>query len=352
MPLTRRVVGAVVACALASICGCGLTVGDEVAGSGATGTGGSSGTGEVPATGIGGNAVLAIHRIWIGDTLPDGKPSADAWKVHGFDLDGKESNAQSKDLCQPAGGAEAEDVYPDGEGGIDNGFGRNIVPFLLQLSPDLSTHHDLALHEGDVPTIVFRLADLGTDHVVTDALPSEREWTEPPPAWDGSDVWRPRSDGLTGGDLASPRARFAHGEVVVNAAGALVWRARGADDLRIHLALPGFTLPLSLRRVRVSAILSDDLGRMTEGRLGGVVDTQLFAYELSKICADCWEDTCPPAPSQNPAKPPISLAPDILLDGTQDPLSPCEGISIGLGFEAEVVRLGDVVEIMPDPCAP
>ena len=64
--------GGHIVCAAAAICGCGPEV------SGPTGGGGAGGSGQVPATGIGGSAVLAIHRLWLGETTPEGAPSPDA----------------------------------------------------------------------------------------------------------------------------------------------------------------------------------------------------------------------------------------------------------------------------------
>ena len=42
----------------------------------------------------------------------------------------------------------------------------------------------------------------------------------------------------------------------------------------------------------------------------------------------------------------IRQASDILVDGTQDPSKPCDGVSIGIGFEAVKVTAKGVA---PDP---
>lgn len=50
----------------------------------------------------------------------------------------------------------------------------------------------------------------------------------------------------------------------------------------------------------------------------------------------------------------IRATSDIMNDGTQDPDATCDGISVGLGFEAEAVQLGPAVDRQPppvDPCA-
>ena len=49
----------------------------------------------------------------------------------------------------------------------------------------------------------------------------------------------------------------------------------------------------------------------------------------------------------------IRQASDILKDGTQDPNEECDGISVGLGFEAKAVVVGDIApapQPVPDPC--
>ena len=48
----------------------------------------------------------------------------------------------------------------------------------------------------------------------------------------------------------------------------------------------------------------------------------------------------------------IAQASDILTDGTQDPTKPCDGISIGLGFDGALVQLGTPVAPPPPPTNP
>jgi hypothetical protein len=48
----------------------------------------------------------------------------------------------------------------------------------------------------------------------------------------------------------------------------------------------------------------------------------------------------------------IAQASDILQDGTQDPTLPCDGISIGLGFDAVLDQLGPMVAPKPPPPNP
>lgn len=49
----------------------------------------------------------------------------------------------------------------------------------------------------------------------------------------------------------------------------------------------------------------------------------------------------------------VRQASDIMKDGTQDPNVECDGISVGLGFEATRIVVGSVApapQPTPDPC--
>src|SRR5262245_23512873 len=86
-----------------------------------------------------GSVTFAISKLYLGDTDPDGTPDkANGWKHFGYDLDGKVSTATSTDLCKTRNGASPANVYPDGDDGIDNSFGKLILPIILGLSSTAS----------------------------------------------------------------------------------------------------------------------------------------------------------------------------------------------------------------------
>src|SRR5262249_24890940 len=75
------------------------------------------------------DVTFAISKLYLGDTDRDGtSDKVNVWKHYGFDLDHKNSTALSADLCQLRQGAMSKWVYLDGDGGIDNAFGKSIVP--------------------------------------------------------------------------------------------------------------------------------------------------------------------------------------------------------------------------------
>ncbi|HSN97617.1 MAG TPA: hypothetical protein VLS89_04935, partial [Candidatus Nanopelagicales bacterium] len=114
------------AAALLAFTGCGSTTTENPP------TTATDETGRVPPApppskpGSGEAVVFAVDRLFLGETDRNGTQSGEAWKQYGFNLDGKISDATSKDLCKPVGTATASSVYTDGSDGIDNSFGKNI----------------------------------------------------------------------------------------------------------------------------------------------------------------------------------------------------------------------------------
>ncbi len=144
-------------------------------GVGGSGTSGQSGATSVTAvssassassTGVGGGApgctptngaVLAVTKLYYGDTNFDGSPDkVNAWKQFGFNIDGKASTASSVDLCKPQPNASPSTVYPDGNAGIDNSFGKNILPIFLGLTSSFSDKANQSIASGHY-TLMFDL---------------------------------------------------------------------------------------------------------------------------------------------------------------------------------------------------
>lgn len=294
---------------------------------------GPSDAGCAPAT------VLAVSQLqW-------GEGSSGEWQGYGFDLDGRVSTAASTDVCQPSSGGSAAVAYPDGTAGIDNSFGKNILPVLLALSPSFAADTNASLDsggfttllelmclppEGDVPVLAARLFD---------GLPLGAA-----PAWDGTDVW-PIDPWLLSdaGDPTSSTALFPASSVTGTAFDA---GTGGTFVLTIPISASGSStfVRLTIRAARVTMTLSGDRTSATAGRIGGVLDTEELVAELEKvgvllgICG---------SPIYDSFVTQVRQASDILADGTQDPATTCNGISIGLGFEMSPAQRGDVGTTRP-----
>lgn len=331
-----------------------------------TGGGGSAGGGDgggplLACADLPGNAgedgiVLAVHTLHLGDIGSSGAVSSDAWMEYGFDLDGRMSTKDSTDLCKPAAGAKASAVYLDGHDGIDNSFGKNILPILTSLASDASAQENAAIADGQF-TVLLRIQGLEPGaagsfdaQLFTGAIPEGA-----PPAWQGGDVWSVQSDSLQGGDLAHPVAALPGSQLTVDPSGARVWQTGclGAE-LRLSLMLGGLPVViLPIQHVRISMLLSEDNTHATSGRIGGILDSEQLISELAKWVGAFDPTLCPPSTTFESIAQQIRQGSDILVNGTQDPARTCNAISIGLGFEADAALLGAVFTppIPMDPCS-
>lgn len=332
---------------------------------GAGGQGGASegggGQGEGGAGGEGGSAlqcapssgaVLAINKLFVGDKDPDGTPNAvNGWKQYGFNIDGLVSTAASVDLCKPRNGAPPSTPYPDGNDGIDNSFGKNILPLFQSLAPNFSDTVNAGFQGGNY-TLMVHLDQLGpgpdAPSIVTKLYGGAPLGSEP--SWDGTDCWPLVREHLSDpADKGSAKIVFDKSSVAGD-----VWSSGVTATVVLDLSLLGTPVKLTIHQARLSMKLDPDHAGATAGQLGGVVDTEELVAELKKVVGTFNPSLCN-SPMVEAMANQYRQASDILKDGTQDPAVECDGISIGLGFTMDAVNLGDVapaVDPQPNPCAP
>nr|UZH23233.1 hypothetical protein [myxobacterium MSr12020] len=340
------------ALALATTVAVGCGGGGEAVSSGSGGGGGqggssssmSSSSSSSSSSGVGGGAscptmegtVLAVRQLYFGEG------NSGEWKKVGYNLDDKVSTGLSKDLCQPNAGGSTQTAYPDGEDGIDNSFGKNLLPTILSLYPKwvedvnngIQNGNFTALMklmclppEGDVPqltTKLFGATKLGST-----------------PKWDGTDKW-PVEPGLLNDpmDPESASILFQNSSVI----GATFDAGKNATfilSVPVRTATESTSIKLTLYSAKLTMTLSDDRKSATAGMIGGVLNTEEFVAEIKKIGALL--KIC-----DNPLFDNLVLqvrqASDIMSDGTQDPSKTCDGITMGLGFEMVEAQRGDVGE--------
>jgi hypothetical protein len=340
--------------------GAGQGGGVTSSGGGGSGQGGmahgGSGQGGAPACNgpgpSGAGVSFVLTKLFLGDTDRNDVPSQGAWKHLGMNLDGKVSTAQSNDLCQPRNGASKQSVYPDGDGGIDNSFGKNIVPIFMGLAADWSTQVNSSIVGGDANFLLHLvgLANGGdTCGLHTDYLLGEPFGQKP--KLDGTDAWWVRPDGLVDpNDLAKGSAVvFASGDVVGD-----VFRTTTTADVGVVLGFGGNSLPLPITHARIEMTLDASRTHATMGTIAGVVPTAALTAAIKKVAGKFDPSLCS-GPAIDSVVAQLEQASDILADGTQDPTRACDGVSIGLGFEAVRATLAGVgpgVPADPDPCAP
>jgi hypothetical protein len=305
-----------------------------------------------PAAAGTGTTVIAIKKLYLGDTNRDGTANkVNGWKQYGYDLDGKASTATSTDLCKPRNNTAPKSLYPDGNKGIDNSFGKNILTIITSLAADASTKVNEGIGEGKF-TIMLSMEKLGDGKDYSGLLTKLYGGSElgSAPKFDGSDMWPVVPELLDKDtDIATAKVQFPSAYLANN-----TWVSGDQKgEVALNLSVSGVTLQLTIS----SAILSMDLGAdhksATNGTIAGVLPTDQLTSELRKVAGSidaslCTGNTVDSLIAQ------IEQASDIMKDGTQNKDQECDGISIGLGFDGAVVQLGAIgpkAGPKDDPCA-
>jgi hypothetical protein len=351
---------------MAASAGCG---GTDVAGNGGAG-GGDAGPPAVhalppdPPTAVTPpdgptDVTFAIRKLYLGDTKRDGTADkVNGWKEYGFDLDGKISTATSTDLCKPRNNAPVKNVYPDGLNGIDNSFGKNILPIILGLSATAATSINDSITKGTF-TIMLSMGKLGTgkeyNPIVTKLYGGsellDANMMPLTPKFDGNDKWPvvPELLEAPGTDITKTLVHFDKSYLVDN-----TWVSGSKGTISLNLSIQGYQLSLTIASALISMDLSADHKGATKGTIAGVLATDTLTSELKKV-AGGFDPTLCMGPTIDSIIAQIEQASDIMQDGTAgDPSKTCDGISIGLGFDAATVQLGAIAPMSTgggDPCA-
>jgi len=298
------------------------------------------------------DTMLAVDRIYYGDTDFNGTPDAtNGWKQYGFDLDGLTSTATSTDLCTPQGNTPPKNVYPDGNDGIDNSFGRNLLPIFSGLFASFSTQANAALTSGQF-TLLIKLGSLGA--AADQASIVTKVYTGAPlskaPEFDTDDCWPVTAESVTNpADVESAKLAFPTSTLTANH-----WDSATQGDLDLTILVGGTPVHLVLHKARMAMDLDGGHQNALTGMIGGVLDTEEFVAEIKKIAGNIDPSLCA-GPTVDSIVAQMRAASDILKDATQDPTKPCDGISIGLGFKAAKIGVGAVAPPVPprtNPCGP
>jgi hypothetical protein len=323
-------------------------------GAGGSGAGGSGGS--LPSCNDGVDTVLAIDKLLLGETDPDGTPNyASGWKQYGFDLDGRVSTPASVDLCQPAAGAGPQMVYGDGNGGRDNSFGKNILPILYGLSNNISSGTNAAIHSGKFAYLLSIKGLLWSTSCATQSKLFGGKDLGAPAQFDGNDVWPLDPSYLS--DPADPTS--AKSVFLTSAVDQDVYRSGPDSGATFEIVIDAgnnIQIRLPIRHVRLEMKLTPDHDGAVAGQLGGIMDTEEFVQGIANMAREVDKSFCDPnSPTMQSILNQLRQASDIMNDGTQDPSKVCNGISVGLGFTMKSAQLGAVAPAEPppvDPCTP
>lgn len=293
--------------------------------------------------GDGAGVVFAVDQLFLGDTDRNGSPSPNAWKSYGYNLDFIVSDGTGANECKPYGGAAPATVHLDGDNGVDNSFGKNILPIIQGLAPTASQDLNDDIAAGGF-TIMLDVTDLGTAASYKDLLTRLYgggdlfEATGAVPHWDGTDQWPVFVELLNNPtDITSAKVRFPASYVTNR-----TWVSGTPGTLDLTLAVAGYSLTLSINKAVITMDLAADNSGATNGVIAGVLDTEELISELQKIAGSFSTSLCTGTTFDSLADQ-LRATSDMMSDGTQTTTGTCSGISIGLGFTAKPVQLGAIL---------
>jgi hypothetical protein len=317
----------------------------------------------------------ALHKLYMGDTDRMGVTNPDAWKSFGYDLDGKDTTAASTDVCSLVTGASKQ-VQIDGNGGIDNSFGANIMPIIGTLDSTASQTVNQQIQNGGFTVMTYVVGfddsagNMTTAGPLTGVLLAGGNYPAMhdggAPTWDMNTHWPIRPELLncfpSGGTdsctastdpIAAADVQFKSG---FQTKGTFV---NGTPSLlSLSLTFSGNTITLNVH----SAIVSFDPqapGSVTNGTIAGVINTEELIAGLKQIAGHISTSLCSGSAFQSIASQ-IEQTSDIVVSGdtVSNPAgTTCNGISVGLGFDSSEIALPTGADIAPmsppgpDPCA-
>ncbi len=278
---------------------------------------------------------FAFRHYYLGDTDRSGTSSQSAWMQFGVNIDGLVTTALSSNVCTLAAGSSKQ-TQVDGADGIDNSWGANIMPIFLTLDAAFSQTYNQAVAAGtftNMIDLVGLVADAGQSGPVL-GWGFEGASFPGTPTWTTSDDWPVYPDWLLDGGLASgSRIAFPGGSIDAG-----VWTSGAPTDFPILISFGLQSAEIVIHHASVA--FAQATPSMTSGGIvGGVLNTQEMLGSLqataswgdmSLACGSAWQSI-----SQQ-----VVQAQDILLDGTNVAGQPCDGISIGIGFDG--VQIGPV----------
>lgn len=321
-----------------------------------TGTGGA--TGKVPPAAEGApttasdERTFALRELHLGEADRSGNKNKDAWKDFGYNLDGQitvVNDPKSADLakvCNRAQGAPAT-VHNDGNQGIDNAFGKEILKLLDPFAPTPSKSISDAIAKGDF-TILLKIKGLTDDANQTNTglsgtllVGGEFDTADPPktPTFTQADDWPFR---------ASPQVpitgAYINKGVFVNGA--------GGATVELALSISGQSLKLTINKAIIT-FKHQPPNDIVDGTIAGVLSTEEFVNGISSVAGRFSPELCSGTTVEG-IKDSIRQASDMLADGSQKSGVACTGISVGIGFTGK--RVGNPTKTAPegtppaDPC--
>jgi len=283
----------------------------------------------------------------------------DRWRTIGYDLDNLCSIDPNPEVeCRAPSSAVPPET--DGEGGIDNALGKQLVPIIVLALPGLEEELQEIQTLGTGVTLVKitgwngEADDSRVEAVMSQSIfGTSREpdrvdsWSIsglqlhingelwPPPSWDGNDVWWAREDNYLDADPGRPHIRDDNAYIADNT---LVMKLPD----RFPITYGGDTRAASffLTDVTATVTLSEDRSSVENAVIAGRFAVLDFLSSLGPA------GICPGSDDYLSAERLLELAADIrAIPETGGPGAVCDAISVGLFFETGTrARFGGIAE--------
>ena len=287
--------------------------------------------------------VFALNQLFLGETGRNAAPLKDAWKDYGYNIDGLATTKDSKDVCTRVAGADSA-KQEDGNGGIDNAFGRTVLSFIVGLAPTPSKTINDSIQGGSF-TILLEIKGLTDDPKQTNTglggrlLVGGNFGEGKKPTFTAADDWPFRQN-----PIVDINGAYINNGTFVN--------GTGGATVELALFIGGVSLSLSINRAYITFDHTAP-GDITNGTISGVINTEALVTGIEKVAGRISTQLCGGS-TLDTIKQTIRQASDIRSDGTNAAGVPCDAISIGLGFNGK--QIGPIktpavdTAPAPDPC--
>jgi len=299
---------------------------------------------------------FAMHYLWLGDTDQSSAFMADpsAWETFGYNIDGKITTSASTDVCTLAQDAPST-VQTDGMDGADNSFGLNIVGGLAIVFAGVSKNLSSRIAAGGF-TILLDTTGLSPDPSQTNTGLTAGFFAgaEFPgiPTFTLADNWPVAAATLSDGVSLANGAKISFFEAYISNG---TWVSGEPTDIVVAVEIQGQPFAITIHEGVVTFRHTiDDAGanHALSGMIAGVLKPSEFNNALKSAAADLNNGAYCPEFENFASR--ITTAQDIMLNGTNTPGQPCNGISVALGFSADQIQLPSKVtpSTIPDGAAP
>ena len=298
---------------------------------------------------IGGRNFVA-RKLYLGDSDRSGVQGSTAWEAYGANVDGLVTTADSTGVCALSVGA-TKSTQADGNDGIDNSFGANIVPIILAVAgSDFATKLNAGIEQGG-STFMLDFTGLTDDPAQTLSPLSAQLFGGAhfgTPSWTTTDRWSVYKSTLIGGSLATgAKTKFATAAISSG-----TWASGSGGDLPLSVSLGTATLALVIHHAVISFAHSS-ANQATLGNVSGVLTTSEFIAAFRSVAGTLSTQLCTGSSFDDIAAQ-FQAASDIMHDGTNTAAAACDAISIGIGFDATETAPPDTaidLPVSPDPCS-